>query len=180
MAPNDEIVVTFDRTYRFKGTLDETARARMISVARGVGATLTFGTGGDERTYAVASNAKDLVIDAQEAYDEIVIALSIEPTPEDALPSLVRACAAAGAPIGILSCEAVGGTLFVETRPASAPSVTAMLQVEMRRLGGFARTRLLTPLSAETAVAIAAAGTACPDLTSKRVLETLVADAGLV
>ena len=152
----------------------------MSSAAREAGANLTFGEEYKRRTYAIATQARALELGAQKTYDELVIALSIEPTPQDALPHLERACRGAGAPAGILACDVLGGAMVVEARPASAVALGALLTVEMRRLGGFRKTRLLTPLSLETAAAIAASGTSCPDLAPDRVLEMLVADAGLV
>lgn len=168
-----------DRTYRFEGVLNAAARDAMETSARNAGGTLTFGEEGSQRNYALVSGAPRLHLDAKKAYDGIVIALSIEPTPADALPDLARACAGPGAPSGILACNIVENAVVLEVEAHAVAVTSAMIGVEMRRLGGSRRTRMLTPLPLEAAAAIAASGTSSPNISPERVLEKLIADAAL-
>ena len=109
-------------------------------------------------------------------YDEAIIALAIEPQPEDALPHLVRALAGDGAPLGVCNCERAGGAVLVELRPSVTPAslVLRVVDVELERFHGYRRTQLLAPLPAQTVAQIAAQGVQAPEIAPDRVLETLL------
>jgi hypothetical protein len=113
-------------------------------------------------------------------YEEPMLALTIEPEAQAALPSLAAALGGPGAPEGILTAEIRGAQLLVEFVPArtSWRLVRAVIDVELERFGSRVRsTKLLSTLTPEMEVQIAADGLQEPELTESRVLEALIADA---
>jgi hypothetical protein len=135
------------------------------------------------RTYALVegpdgvdpSEVETLATDGR-WYKEAIIALAIEPAPPDALPALQRALGGPGAPAGVVECTRSGGRLLLEFRPDLTPAglVRRIIEVELRRWGGWARNRLLTPLAVQTVAAIAAGGLQAEQIRSDRILESLL------
>ena len=109
-------------------------------------------------------------------YDEAIIALAIEPQPQDALPQLTRTLGGDGAPAGICSCERAGSAILVELCPSVTPAsvVLRVVDVELQRFHGYRRTQLLALLPAQTVARIAAQGLQAPEIAPDRVLETLL------
>jgi hypothetical protein len=114
-------------------------------------------------------------------YREAIIALAIEPEPSDALPALLRALHGPGSPTGIAACENTGTQLIVEIEPSlTQPAlVLRIVDVELRRLNGYRRIALLSPLPVELVARIAAAGLQAPEIAPDRILESLLESANV-
>jgi hypothetical protein len=112
-------------------------------------------------------------------YGEAIIALAIEPTPADALPALLRALNGPGRPAGVCDCQIAGTQLLVEMQPSlTQPGlVLRIVDVELRRMNGSRRVKLLSPLPAELVARIAAAGLQAPEIAPNRILESLLESA---
>lgn len=107
-------------------------------------------------------------------YPDAIIALAIEPFPADALPALADALGGPGAPSGVLACERAGCEVVVEFDPARtrASFIFEVADVELARMHGSRRTRLLSPLSRELAARVAAEAMQAGGFDAEQVLET--------
>jgi len=113
-------------------------------------------------------------------YEQPLLALSIEPEAVEALPFVASALNGSGGPEGVLDARIVDRELLIEFFPSAASwrLLRAVIDVELQRYGSSVRrTTLLSPLTAEMQVRIAADGLREPDLDASRVLEALMADA---
>lgn len=116
------------------------------------------------------------------AYDAPVIALAVFPTVAEALPPLGTALGGPGGPAGVRSCEPCpnGGAVVewdLETTPAAV--VLGLIDVELARFAAGRTIELLTPLPPAWTARIAADGLRTPEISSARILETLLDGAGL-
>jgi hypothetical protein len=109
-------------------------------------------------------------------YDEAIIALAIELAPEDALQHVLHALRGLGAPAGMCDVTSESGVLIVEFRPSlTQPSlVLRIVDVELERFHGYRRTQLVAPLPVELVARIAADGLQAPEITTDRILESLL------
>lgn len=109
-------------------------------------------------------------------HGEAIIALAIEPTPEDALQTLARALGGDGAPAGVCGCDVQGSRLLIEILPSvTHPAlILRIVDVELARFAGHRRTELLAPLSRDVAALVAAGGLQAPEIDRDRILETLL------
>jgi hypothetical protein len=109
-------------------------------------------------------------------YDEAVIALAIEPAPQDALPQLLHALSGPGAPAGICGVRSTEDAIIVDIRPlVTQPSfVLRIVDVELERFHGYRRTHLLSPLPPDAIARIAAVGLQAPEISPDRILEALL------
>jgi len=172
--------VTVLRTLRFDMVVTAAERAALRARAEAEGVTIAFGPDAIfARTYARAHGDEAWHSFGDVSYDGAVIAFAIEPTPSDALPAIQAALHGRGRPAGVLTCDPVRGALIIEVRAESVLLALSIADVELQRFHGYRRTTLLTPLVAEDAATIAADGLVEPDLGPRRVLETLIGDAGL-
>jgi len=137
------------------------------------------------RTYGLVEISGDPSLAAAPAgtviYDAPIIALAVYPLIAEALPNLMAALSGAGKPGGVLSCEPCADGIVVEWDPqrTAAPIVLGLIDVELRRFSSGRTNELLSPLAPETVAAVAADGLQAPDVTTDRILETLLERAGL-
>lgn len=112
-------------------------------------------------------------------YDETIIALAIEPAPQDVLPHLLHALRGPGAPAGISDAYQSGAKVVVEIRASvTQPAmVLRIVDVELSRFHGFRRMELLAPLPAGVVAEIAARGLQAPEIGPDRILESLLESA---
>ncbi len=109
------------------------------------------------------------------------IVLAVFPSVRQALPALERALAGPGAPAGVLSVRRSDDSLVVEWDPARSAVrlVMGVIDAELRRYNASRRTELLSVLSEERLAEIAAAELQAPEIAPNRILERLLAQAGL-
>lgn len=109
------------------------------------------------------------------------IVLAVFPSVPQALPALERALAGPGAPDGVLSVRRSEDSIVVEWDPerSAVRLVMGVIDAELLRYGSGRRAELLAPLSEQRLAAIAAAELHGPDITADRILESLLAKAGL-
>ncbi|HZZ66222.1 MAG TPA: hypothetical protein VFE17_12020, partial [Candidatus Baltobacteraceae bacterium] len=150
-------------------------REHIEKALQGEGLSLTFGPHSTiDRTYVLMEARAD--IDPAELparlpegrwYDEPIIALAIEPAPQDALLDLMNALGGPGAPAGVSRVDRFGAVVVTELRPSITPVrfVLQTVDVELGRYHGFRRSQLLAPLPAQVLAAIAADGLQAPDVT---------------
>jgi hypothetical protein len=174
---------------RFDSTIDE-AQGKKMAASLPSGASLNLGQphAGAKRTYALVEGPVSLEPAEAEAsfpqarwYDGAIIALAIEPTPADALPSIERALRGEGSPAGVLDCTTVSGSAIVEFRPElTSPSlILHLVDVELRRFHGYRKVALLNPLPAPAIAQIASAGLQAPEIAPDRILEALLEQSGV-
>ncbi len=135
------------------------------------------------RSYAAIESARPVPTDSllhavpsATLFDDAVIAIAIEPTPTDALPSLATALGGRGGPGGVRSAERIGDALIVEFSAIQNPArfVLDIVDVELRRYSGHRRVELLTPVPAEWLARMAAEGLSAPEIDETRILESLL------
>ncbi len=109
------------------------------------------------------------------------IVVAVFPSLPQALPALERALSGPGAPDGVLSVRRSGDSIVVEWDPtrSAVRLVMGVIDAELRRYNASRRTELLTPLSEERLAEIAAAELQAPEIGPDRILERLLAQAGL-
>jgi hypothetical protein len=168
-------------------SLDEARRSEIDAaiVARG-GVACWRNSPGVDRAYALIEFPDDvdlagLVPDATLAIGAPTIALAVSPSVVEALPVLVDALGGPGRPSGVTDCALSGGAAIVEWDLERTPAalILDMIDAELDRFHSGRTTELLTPLSEDWLARIAAEGLACPDIAPDRILETLLARAGL-
>ena len=162
-------------------------RERVQKALQREGLTLTFGPGSPiDRTYVLIEARAD--IDPAELpaslpegrwYDEAIIALAIEPAPQDALLGIIEALGGPGAPAGVARADRFGGLVVTEVRPSITPVrlVLEVVDVELGRYHGYRRSQLLAPLPADVLAGIAAQGLQAPEIAPERILELALGDA---
>lgn len=188
-APNDALTVEWARTLRIDAPASKTVQTRVAAVLVHDGVRISFGPPNTlARTYILLEGPQgidpaELQSRVPEAhwYDEAIIALAIEPAPEDALPQLADALGGPGAPAGVCGVDRIGNQLVVEFRPSvtQATLVLGIADVELRRFSGYRRTRLLSALPVEVAARVAADGLQAPEIASDRILESLLGAPGV-
>ncbi len=109
------------------------------------------------------------------------IVLAVFPSVPQALPALERALVGPGAPGGILCVRRAEDRIVVEWDPerSAVRLVMSVIDAELQRYGSGRRTELLAPLSEQRLAAIAAAELQAPEIAPDRILEALLAKAGL-
>ena len=114
-------------------------------------------------------------------YDAPIIALALYPSVAQALPPLAQALGGPGKPAGMLACDPIDGGLVLEWDPerSSAAVVLGVVDVELERFRSGKTAELLAPLAPAWVARIAAEGLRAPDIAPERILETLIARAGL-
>jgi hypothetical protein len=139
-----------------------------------------------ERAYALVEFSDDTDIAALRLGATIdlgspTIALAVSPTVSEALPVLAAVLGGAGRPAGIVSCERAVDALIIEwdLEKTSAGLILDSIDTELDRFHSGRVTELLTPLSDAWLSKIAAEGLECADIAPDRILEALVAQAGL-
>jgi hypothetical protein len=186
LAPNDVTKVTY-KTVKADGVLDEARRLTVDAIVRARGgATRWRASVRAARTYGLFELPDAHCIEREpfegvEVYDSPVIALAVFPAVAEALPFLREALGGSGRPAGIRSCDACDGGIILEwylTQTAAAV-VLGSVDVELRRFNSGRTAELLTPLPAPWTAKIAADELREPELSEDRVLEELVARAGL-
>lgn len=175
------------RTIRFDGVLGD-AQRKELAAELPAGASVHFSDDTRwKRTYGLVEGTA--LLEPGEAagslanarwYDDAIIALAIEPTPADALPAILEALSGPGGPAGVLECAVSGGAAIVEFLPSRiTPSlILNVIDVELRRFRGYRSVALLNPLPAEVSAKIAADGLQASEITTQRILETLLEQAG--
>lgn len=106
-----------------------------------------------------------------------IIALAVLPSVAEALPPILHALGGPGAPVGVRSCEAVGGAALIEwdLDRTGLPVVLGLIDIEIARFRARRVNALLSPLPLAWWARIAADGLAA-DVTPDRVLEALLED----
>ncbi|MBV9402947.1 MAG: hypothetical protein JO018_04370 [Candidatus Eremiobacteraeota bacterium] len=174
-------------TLRFERMLSPAEASALAADARTAGCELEVRSNERfARTYALVSSERDGASDFAARYEDAgryadpLLALSIEPQATEALRPLAAALTGSGAPEGVLSAHIVEHALLIEFFPArtSWRFVRALIDVELARYGSTVRrTMLLSPLTADMEIQIAADGLQEPELNESRVLEALLSDA---
>ncbi len=120
-------------------------------------------------------------IDGVSVGDEI-IAVAVYPSAPEALPAIAEALGGAGAPDGVLSCDATGDAVVVEWDPSRTPASTVfgLIDVELARFHASRVVELLVPLSDAALARIAAEGLRAPDLRADRLLEWQLERSGVL
>jgi len=120
-------------------------------------------------------------IDGVNVRDEI-IAIAVYPSTPEALPAIADALGGAGAPDGVLSCDAVDDAVVVEWDPLRTPAsiVYGLIDVELARFHASRVVELLVPLSDALLARIAAEGLRAPDLRADRLLEFQLERSGVL
>lgn len=176
-------MVGAQRTIRIDTALGEERIAAASAALGAAGASATFvSSPAFGRTYATIDAGCPIDLSAIApretgvVFDAAIIALAIEPLPQDALWCLAEALGGAGRPAGIVSCDLRNEALLLEFRPeiTSVSLVLALADVELRRWGGQRRTTLLSPLGVVEATRVAAEGLHTPEIAPDRVLEVLL------
>lgn len=111
----------------------------------------------------------------------VPITLAVYPSAPEALPALERALWGPGRPDGITAVRPCAGGIVVEWDSARSPVrlVMGVIDAELRRYNASRRSELLSPLSLEQITQIAAQELQAPEIGPDRVLEVLLARAGL-
>lgn len=171
------------RTVRFEGVLDDAQREKLTAKLPS-GASATFAADARwARTYGLVEGSAALepaevasTLANARWYDEAIIALAIEPTPADALPAIANALTGPGGPSGVLECTPSRNAALIEFLPSRIlPSlVLNAADVELRRFRGYRTVTLLNPLSVEVMAKIAADGLQAAEITTGRILESLL------
>lgn len=186
-APNDEISVSF-LTLSFSRTIGDAERADVDELLHARGASARWRTSARlSRSYALveASNASVAASIGQSSdatvYDREIIALAVLPTVAQALPHVVEALSGSGRPAGVLRCTQSGDAAVVEWDPhQSSPAlVFDTIDVELRRFASGRTVEILSPLTAPLVARVAAGGLGAPEIATDRILEELLARAGL-
>jgi hypothetical protein len=109
------------------------------------------------------------------------IVLAVYPSAAEALPALERALGGPGKPDGVLEVRPCDGGLVVTWDPSRSAVrlVIGVIDAELRRYNATRRTELLEPLPLERLTQIAAQELHAPEIAPDRVLEALLAQAGL-
>lgn len=109
------------------------------------------------------------------------IVLAVFPSVAQALPALERALSGPGKPDGVLSVRRSDESIVVEWDPSrtAVRLVIDLIDAELRRFAASRRTELLSPLSEERLAEIAATELGAPEVVPGRILERLLAEAGL-
>ncbi len=188
-APNDALTVEWARTLRIDATATDAMRTRILDALARNGVRVRFGpTTPFDRTYALVEGPEGVdpaelpqMLPEAHWFNEAIIALAIEPAPEDALPHMLEALGGAGAPAGVCDTRRAGSQLLVEFRPSvtSALFILELVDVELQRFHGYRRTQLLSPLPVSVVTQIAAQGLQAPEIAPDRVLEELLGAAGV-
>lgn len=120
-------------------------------------------------------------IDGVNVWDE-VIAIAVYPSTPEALPAIADALGGAGAPDGVLSCDAIDDAVVVEWDPSRTPAsvVYGLIDVELARVHASRVVELLVPLSDALLARIAAEGLRAPDLRADRLLEFQLERSGVL
>ncbi len=109
------------------------------------------------------------------------IVLAVYPSAAEALPALERALGGPGRPDGIVAVRRSDTSIVVEWDPSRSAVrlVINLIDAELRRYNATRRTELLQSLSVERLAQIAAQELQAPEIASDRILERLLAKAGL-
>jgi hypothetical protein len=139
-----------------------------------------------DRTYALlefpdGADSDGSALDAMFSLGAPTIALAVSPTVTEALPVLTEVLGGRGRPAGVVACERSGHAVIVEWDLDRTPAalILDLIDTELDRFNAGRVTELLTPLSDVWLSRIAAEGLQCPDMAPDRMLETLIARAGL-
>jgi hypothetical protein len=139
-----------------------------------------------DRAYALVELPDDgvtaaIATDASFTESAPIIALAVYPTVAEALPSLIEVLDGPGRPSGVIGCSASGAAAVLEWDLDRTPAtlVLELIDTELDRFHSGRRTELLTPLTETWLAKIAADGLQCSEIAPDRILETLVAKAGL-
>lgn len=97
------------------------------------------------------------------------------------MSALERALAGPGGPAGVIEVRRSEESVVVEWDPqrSAVRLVMGVIDAELRRYNASRRTELLVPLSEESIARIAAAELQAPEIAPDRILERLLAEAGL-
>jgi hypothetical protein len=181
--------VEWSRTLRIDAPPDEALQRRIAAALSRDGVRVAFGSRHSlPRTYALVQGPAGVdPVELEQRfsdgrwYGEAIIALAIEPEPQDALPGLLRALDGPGSPAGVRNCEIAGTQLVVEFQPSlTQPAlVLRIVDVELRRTNGYRRIELLSPLPVEIVARIAADGLQASEIAPDRILEALLESANV-
>ncbi len=175
-------------TLRYRTRPSDAAIARVADIVQRRGGTIAWRHNEDEiPTYALIENADDgcavelaAVVEAEIA-DGPIIALAVSPQVPQAMPLLEHALAGPGAPVALDVCRRSGDALLLEWNldRLAAPTLLALVDVELARVRSGRTTRLVAPIPLIWWTRIASHGLAAPDVVPERVLEFLLEQRGV-
>ena len=138
------------------------------------------------RTYGLLElpsepNLDNAAFDGIVVFDLPIIALAVFPAVGEALPFLHDALGGPGRPVGVLACDAIDGGIVVEWDLERTPASVVMgtIDVELRRFHSGRTAEMLAPLPPSWTAQIASDALRAPQVSADRVLEELIARAGL-
>ncbi len=173
-------------TLRFDKALSETEKLTAAEQCRAAGANCVAFASSQrfDCTYASLEALQDDSADRIRAqfpsaavWDVLIIALAIEPSVSEALPSLESAFGGAGKPAGVVRCQCRAGSAVLEIVEArtSLALILALTDVELRRFGNAGRRiHPLSPFPIELQGELAARGLDLPRIDRSQILEVLI------